>query len=270
MILNILKQLVSIKRAPVLIKKIAYKLIDFRQHTEDAELLAWLEQNASDFEDFAKGLDPVLWSEAKTYAERARAEASKRLSKLPVKLGGGGYTELLYFLTRLIKPKTVVETGVAAGHSSRAILTALAHNRSLSDMGGRLYSSDFPYFRIQNPEQYIGVLVDESLTDNWSLYIDGDSTNLPKIAASCGPIDLFHYDSEKRYSGRGQALRLLQPVLTSASIVIMDDINDNSFFKDYVARTGGAFRVFRFAGKFVGLKGDLRTAAKRRGAGVVL
>ena len=55
-------------------------------------------------------------------------------------LGGGGNFILLYFLTRKFN-KVVVETGVAAGWSSLAILGAFEKNGE-----GKLYSSDFPYF----------------------------------------------------------------------------------------------------------------------------
>ena len=271
MLFNILKQLFNVHRAPVIIKKLMYRFVDSGQDQKDAELSVWLEKHAIDFTDFAQELDSDLWAESKAYAENAREVGRYKLATLPVTLGGGGYTELLYFLARYLSPETVVETGVAAGHSSRAVLTALAKNKEVSGIEGHLYSSDFPYFRIENPEQYIGVLVEAPLKPNWTLEIDGDEKNLPKIAAQCGRVGLFHYDSEKRYAGRQAALELLAQVLDGDSIIVMDDINDNAFFKDYVEREGGVFQVFRFEGKFVGLRGDLHAAnAERREAEVTL
>jgi predicted O-methyltransferase YrrM len=79
--------------------------------------------------------------------------AKDKLSKLNVTLGGGGNYILLNFLIRKFKLKNVVETGVAAGWSSLAILRAFKKNGM-----GNLYSSDFPYYRLKNPEQYIGIL----------------------------------------------------------------------------------------------------------------
>lgn len=266
MLMNVLEQLLNVRRAPVLLKKLAYRFLDSGQYDQDTTLTTWLETQASDFSDFAQELDADLWAESKAYALDARARAHAHLSALPVTLGGSGYTELLYFLTRFLRPETVVETGVAAGHSSRAILTALGKNKLENGIQGSLYSSDFPYFRINNPEQYIGVLVEDVLKSNWVLEIDGDQKNLPKIVEQCGRVGLFHYDSEKRYAGRQSALDSLSPVLDSNSIIVMDDINDNAFFKDYVEREGGVFRVFRFQGKFVGLKGDVQVAAAKRQA----
>jgi hypothetical protein len=69
-----------------------------------------------------------------------------------------------------------LETGVAAGYSSCAFLEAMNKNKI-----GKLFSSDFPYFRIPNPDQYIGILVDKKYKKNWKLFLDGDERNIIKI-----------------------------------------------------------------------------------------
>ena len=97
---------------------------------------------------------------------------NKKLKKIKYDLGGGGFYPLLFFIVKYIKPNIVVETGVAAGFSSYAILKAIEENKK-----GRLYSSDFPYFRIPNPEKYIGIIVPEKLKKSWDLLIDGDNIN---------------------------------------------------------------------------------------------
>ena len=48
-------------------------------------------------------------------------------------------SSLLYVISRILKPQTVVETGVAAGTSSFGILSALCDNHY-----GHLYSIDLP------------------------------------------------------------------------------------------------------------------------------
>jgi len=134
-------------------------------------------------EPFAKSISPELWSEAAAFAENLRKKGATKLAVLPVKLGGGGRYDLLYFLTRFLRPRVVVETGVAAGYSTQAILKAIQVNGS-----GCLYSSDFPYFRLDQPEQYIGILVDDDLKANWELFIQGDAKNLED--RSCRPDSL--------------------------------------------------------------------------------
>jgi predicted O-methyltransferase YrrM len=143
-----------------------------------------------------------------------------------------------------------VETGVAAGYSTQAILKAIQVNGS-----GRLYSSDFPYFRLDRPEQYIGILVDDDLKANWELYVGGDAKNLKQIAAKIDRVDLIHYDSDKTYRGRRSALKLLEPLLSQNAVIVMDDIQDNSFFYDYVRAMPRPWRVFDGGGKVVGLIG---------------
>jgi predicted O-methyltransferase YrrM len=167
-------------------------------------------------------------------------------------LGGGGHSPLLYFFTRHLNPDIVIETGVAAGWSSQAILTALKDNQS----GGHLYSSDFPYFRYKNPEKLVGYVVDDSLKNNWSLFIDGDQNNLPKIVEQVHqPVALFHYDSDKSIEGRNFAYNLLSNKLSKNAVVIFDDIQDNLHFKNFVEKQNMPYKVFEFKGKYIGLTG---------------
>ena len=80
------------------------------------------------------------------------------------------------------------QTGVAAGWSSYAILESLKKNGQ-----GQLYSSDFPYYRLEKPEQYIGILAkNEANISNWYLDIEGDDKALPEILKRIGEnnIDL--------------------------------------------------------------------------------
>ena len=144
----------------------------------------------------------------------------------------------------------MVETGVAAGFSSQCILSALGANGT-----GHLYSSDFPYFRLERPEQYVGYLVDADLKDRWTLHIDGDRKNLPRILSQVSEIDLLHYDSDKSRSGRTMAMDLLGPKLANESVLIMDDIHDNLFFRDFATRQNRPWRVFKSTNKYVGLIG---------------
>jgi predicted O-methyltransferase YrrM len=149
----------------------------------------------------------------------------------------------------------VVETGVAAGFSSKAILSAMAENAS-----GELYSSDFPYCRLEEPEKYIGILVDSDLKDRWNLHIKGDRANLPTIASRLQPgsVDILHYDSDKSYSGREFALETLQPYLSTGAICIFDDIQNNWHFRDIVAQRPRDWRVFEFGSKYLGVIGQVR------------
>src|SRR5690348_7177267 len=58
----------------------------------------------------------------------------------------GGTQEYLFHLVRLLRPRTVVETGVFRGISSAFILSALSRNYL-----GKLYSIDLPQVAYQPP-----------------------------------------------------------------------------------------------------------------------
>jgi predicted O-methyltransferase YrrM len=231
-----------------------------RRHAGDrASAAAWAAERAEPSSEFATRVDPTLWAEAEAFTAGLEQVAGQRLGALRqqgVVLGGGGDYGLIYFLTRHLRPQTVVETGVAAGFSSEAFLRALRANGD----GGQLWSSDFPYFRLENPEQYVGLLVDDELRAQWHLFLRGDKANLTEILPAAGHIDLFHYDSDKSYRGRSRALQRVEPHLDAHSHVVMDDIDDNAHFRDYVTRTGAPYRIFGFGNKYLGLVGELATA----------
>ena len=140
---------------------------------------------------------------------------------------------------------------MAAGWSSSAVLTALERNSN----GGRLFSSDFPYLRLRNPEGVIGAMVEDRHRSAWELFIDGDAVNLAVIAERLDAIDLLHYDSDKTRGGRERALQLLGGLFTDETIVVFDDVHCNLQFRDLVERSDWAFRVFSFDDKYVGVTG---------------
>lgn len=219
----------------------------FERNTS-AEALVWAKNNAMSIESYCSRVNTKLWHETIEVVSYIEISAKKVLCSMNVDFGGGGAYPLLYFLIRNNKPKVVVETGVAAGWSSLTILEALARNDH-----GVLYSSDFPYFRLENPEKYIGILVPEALRKNWILDIRGDVVALESIAKRVETIDFFHYDSDKSYSGRKSALKIIRNKLGNDSIFVMDDIQDNIFFKTLVETSGYRYFVFEFNGKYVGL-----------------
>lgn len=225
--------------------------VRLRERSQHREALEWCRGHAESLKAYVCTLDPVLWGEAAETCRRLDAAAQATLANIHVNLGGGGHYPLLYFLTRYLNPAVVMETGVAAGWSSQAVLLALRENGA----GGRLYSSDFPYFRYRGPERLIGLVVDEALKSGWRLYINGDKNNLPRMLEQVERIGIFHYDSDKSYNGREHAIRLVEAKLADKAVVIFDDIQNNFHFRDYVGAKSWPFRVFEFQSKYIGLTG---------------
>jgi predicted O-methyltransferase YrrM len=257
-ILNIFKQLLKVKRFFIIINKIKKRFFDKEKESDKEILMHWLKNNISDLESYLKKIDSKLWNETFLETKKIEKFANQKLSSIPYKLGGGGAYELLYFLTRYTKAEVILETGVAAGFSSSAFLTAIRRNKL-----GKLYSSDFPYFRLPHPEKYIGFVVEDKLKDNWQLFIEGDENNLEEIISNIKKdgkksIDIFHYDSDKSYSGRQKCFNIIADLLSQDSIVIMDDIQDNNFFYDYISKNKKLpWKIFQYHGKYLGLIGRI-------------
>ncbi len=234
----------------VIIKKIFKR---FEKNTSQ-EAKIWAKINTYfSTEEFCRLIDSKLFDEILPEVKLFENEAKAKLLKLKVPLGGGGNYTLLYFLVRKLMPNIVVETGVAAGWSSLAILRGLNKNRN-----GKLYSSDFPYFRLDNPEQYIGILAKNELNRmDWFLDIRGDDVAINEIKKKIGnkPIDIIHYDSDKSYSGRDKFLKDLYSNINSQTLIIFDDIQDNLHFKNLVNKNKENFCIIEFNGKYLGLLG---------------
>lgn len=235
----------------IMAQKVILRLREPKHMRAQDQAAKWCAEHAVSWQAFAAELDADLWRETRAACAELQRNAKDKLKQLNFDLGGEGHYPLLYFMVRYLKPKEVVETGVAAGWSSQALLLALNENGG----GGKLYSSDFPYFRLKNPERYVGHIVDDALKERWTLLIDGDRNNLPLIAKSAGTIDMFHYDSDKSCSGRAFALQCLEPTFSATVAILFDDIQDNFHFKDLVTARQWAFKVFAFEGKYVGLTG---------------
>jgi len=233
---------------------ITKKIIKRFEKNTSIEAKEWATvNNKKSIEEFYYAIDTDLYNEIKFEIKSIKEFAQNKLTNLNISLGGGGNYILLYFLIRKFKLTNIVETGVAAGWTSLAILRALKKNGT-----GFLYSSDFPYFRLKNPEKYIGCLAkNESNVSNWFLDIRGDEVALPEIARRLEnkSIDLFHYDSDKSYSGRSNALKILGSKINSNTIIIFDDIQNNLHFKDFVEKNKKDFRVYEFEGKYIGITG---------------
>ncbi len=222
------------------------------EHRDDAQ--AWAAEHAESLDDFGRALAPELWDEARDWAGalRERLKARELAGAAPsARLGGPGDYQLMYFLTRYLEPAVVLETGVAAGFTSLAILSAIERNSA-----GRLYSSDLPYLGLQDAEEEVGRVVDPGLREHWTLALGGDRANLAEFLPRIARIDLVHYDSDKSAAGRRWAMDAIASKLSATAPVVMDDIGDNLFFRDWTRELAVTPRVFHRGGPYyVGLVG---------------
>ncbi|MFI8281007.1 class I SAM-dependent methyltransferase [Streptomyces sp. NPDC085929] len=131
---------------------------------------------------------------------------------------------VLYGLSRLLKPQSVVETGVADGRSSWLILAALERNGS-----GVLHSFDVNHTA--------GRLVGEH--PQWQLEILGPkdpAASFSRALERVGSIDLFFHDSDHLYLPQMFEYGQAWPRMTQSGVFASDDVNCSRAFLDFCGR----------------------------------
>lgn len=173
--------------------------------------------------------------------------AKQRAAECPVEMGGPGDLDLLYWLSEYCQARRAVETGVAYGWSSLALLLSLQHRDE-----ARLISTDMPYPN-RNNDRYVGCVVPTDLRSKWMLLRTADRQAIPMALEQIGEIDICHYDSDKSYAARRWAYPLLWQALQEGGIFISDDIGDNVAFRDFAAEASCNPIVVGREGKYIGV-----------------
>ena len=125
-----------------------------------------------------------------------------------------------------LKPKIIVETGVAYGLSSLYILKALENNNS-----GKLYSID-SIFRPWHSENMIGSIIPENLKKNWNFLLGSSDKVLPDLFENLSEVDIFIHDSLHTYKNMMFEFECALNNIKNG-IIISDDILGNDAFYDF-------------------------------------
>ena len=127
--------------------------------------------------------------------------------------------------TRHLRPRRVVETGVARGIVTRAILEALAGNAE-----GRLWSIDMPVLLHPELAPQVGIAVPADARERWTLISGTSRQRLRPLLAQLGSIDLFVHDSLHTERNIRFELDHAWQALRPAGVAIVDDIHFNGGF----------------------------------------
>jgi hypothetical protein len=147
--------------------------------------------------------------------------------------GDVGFVRAIWCLVRHLRPRNIVETGVARGFTSRFILEALEWNGS-----GHLWSIDLPPL---NPalRSQVGMAVGDRLRERWT-YIEGSSRrHLPRLLSQLGEIDLFIHDSLHTERNVRFELDRAWKVLKPGGALVIDDIDINWAFDSFTKTFSG-------------------------------
>jgi predicted O-methyltransferase YrrM len=138
----------------------------------------------------------------------------------------------VWCLVRHLRPRRVVETGVARGITSRILLEALEANGA-----GSLWSIDLPVLRSQWYKQ-TGAVVPESLRHRWT-YVRGSSRRrLPKLLSTLGEIDLFIHDSAHTETNMRFEFKTAWPALRDGGALVSHDVGMSDAFAALGDATG--------------------------------
>jgi len=152
--------------------------------------------------------------------------------------GDAAFVRAAYCMTRHRKPKTVVETGVAHGVTSRFVLEALARNGD-----GHLWSIDLPPVEREWRAQ-VGAAVGDTagagrLGARWT-YIAGSSRRrLPALLAKLGTVDLFLHDSLHSERNVRFELDRAWAAMSSTGAFVVDDVDANWGFRSFTEAFAG-------------------------------
>jgi hypothetical protein len=175
--------------------------------------------------------------------------------------GDAGFVRAIWCLIRHLRPKSVVETGVAHGVTSRFILEAMEKNGI-----GHLSSIDLPPIEKVWREQ-VGLAVPSRHANNWT-YIKGSSRlRLSKLLSHLGEIDLFIHDS--LHSERNVRFELDRgwTNLRPGGAIVVDDVDANWGFRSFTQEFSGHQSIICEAEP---LHPDLRRFNKKGLFGIIL
>ena len=148
-------------------------------------------------------------------------------------LGFAGCAPELYVLIRAVRPRTVVETGVANGVSSAYILQAIRRNET-----GSLVSISLPSERdpLIPAGKTLGWVVPQELRDNWELCLGKSSDLLPRLLKLKGSVDICFHDSDHSFENMTFELEKFRSHVSPGGYIVCDDVWRNGAFQEFCQR----------------------------------
>ena len=176
---------------------------------------------------------------------RQRLHTAKLLYPLNFGLGERS-SFLIYCLIREIKPKIIIETGVANGISTFFILNAIIRNGN-----GKLYSIDI--------SKDVGAILSEEEKKIWNLIVINPKRRCLTKAienilnkSNNRKIDMFIHDSNHTYRWQIFEYELIYPLLDEDGILVSDDIDFSYAFLDFIKKHSckalGLFDRYKISG----------------------
>jgi hypothetical protein len=137
--------------------------------------------------------------------------------------GDARFVRIAWCLARHLRPKRVLETGVARGLTTRALLEAFERSDA-----GRLWSIDLPPLLELDLAKETAAAVPDRLHDRWTLLRGSSRRVLHPLVTGLGRIDLFVHDSMHTTRNLRFELEQVWPALTPGGAALIDDVEKNT------------------------------------------
>ena len=217
-----------------------------RLDEERVAALAWSRERAAAPGELAERL-PFTLTDVRARFPDVFREAHARVDACPldefggVVNGGAANVDLLYSLARALGARTVVETGVAFGWSTLALLLAIGDRE-----GAHVFSTDLPHCfnapqrRWRDGDEWVGAAAPHTLRERWTLYPMADREGLPRALRAAGPVDLAHYDSDKSLENCAFGYTTLWDSLREGGALVAAEVDRNLAFRRFAEEVGGS------------------------------
>jgi predicted O-methyltransferase YrrM len=140
-----------------------------------------------------------------------------------------GFARAIWSIAMHLRPRVVVETGVARGVTTHVILEALRQQGL-----GHLWSVDRPPLDPQLHSQ-VGAAVPHELRSGWTLLRGTSRRVLPALLRQVGSVDVFVHDSLHTERNVRFELASAWSSMDGAGAVVVDDVERNGAFAEFVA-----------------------------------
>jgi hypothetical protein len=166
----------------------------------------------------------------------------------------------LYVITRILRPRHIVESGVSSGLSSAHMLAALERNG-----GGVLHSIDLPQHQKAEKRgkgelswslprgRESGWAVPSRFREHWDLRKGKSEDLLPGLLKEIPSIDLFCHDSPWTAKHLAFEFESIRPSLHAGSVVVADNSDANPEAARRLARAFASVVCHRGTSSLVGI-----------------
>ncbi len=217
-----------------------------RMEAERAEALAWCRERVIQPDELARRLAvPFAPADVEAAFPDAFREARARVAACPLEEfggivnGGAANLDLLYSLARAVDARSIVETGVAFGWSTLALLLAVGERD-----GAHVFSVDLPHCfntpdrRWRDGDGWVGAAVPHALRKRWTVFMMADREGLPRALRAAAPVDLAHYASDLSPEGCAFGYAAIWRSLREGGAFIADAVERSPAFRRFAEDLG--------------------------------